>query len=461
MDIKELKPLLSEIVSDMEKTVPYACGLVLETLGERVVVMTKESRVEPLDPSRGAVLTVFTGSGFIERSTSDLSPDGLKKAARELVKSAESAGIGGNIRIDPGGSLDKDFGIKEKIPNDSVPLKDKVGRCSEYMEKLRKMDGRIVNAVSVYAYTRNRELYVNRNKTLFQDVKRGQAVIQAVMRDGSETAQLHEGDSRQGGYENSVIPEEKFHSLVRDCGRILGAPRLAPGVYDCIFSPEFAGITAHECFGHGTETDMFLKGRSRAQEFLHKPVGSALVNMFDSPAEEGAAASFFFDHEGQLSSRTQIIKDGVLVSGITDLNSATRLGVRRTANGRRESYERKAYARMTNTFFGPGSNTFEEMLKSIDSGYYLTHPSNGMEDPKGWGIQLEGYLAEEIKGGKLTGNVYTPVIVTGYLPDMLSSISMVGDKSTLFGLGYCGKGHKEWVKVTDGGPFLKLKARLA
>lgn len=461
MDISNLKPLLSEIVSGMEKTVPYACGLVMETLGERVVVMTKESRVEPLDPSRGAVLTVFTGSEFIERSTSDLSPDGLRKAAWELVKSAELAGIGRNIHIDPGERLEKDFDIKEAVPNASVPLKDKVGRCAEYQEKLQGMDKRIVNAVSVYAYTRNRELYVNRNKVLFQDLKRGQAVIQAVMRDGENTAQLHEGDSRQGGYENSVIPEEKFVSLVRDCGRILKAPRLAPGYYDCIFSPEFAGITAHECFGHGTETDMFLKGRSRAQEYLNKPVGSALVNMFDSPAEERAAASFFFDHEGQPASRTQIIRDGVLISGITDLNSATRLGVKRTANGRRESCERKAYARMTNTFFGPGSDTFEEMLKSIDFGYCLTHPSNGMEDPKGWGIQLEGYLAEEIRGGKLTGNVYTPVIVTGYLPDMLGSISMVGDKSTLFGLGYCGKGHKEWVKVTDGGPYLKLKARLA
>jgi TldD protein len=129
--------------------------------------------------------------------------------------------------------------------------------------------------------------------------------------------------------------------------------------------------------------------------------------------------------------------------------------MKRTANGRRESYERKAYARMTNTYFGAGKDKYEDMLASIDSGFLLTHPSNGMEDPKGWGIQLEGYLAEEIKGGKLTGNVFTPVIVTGYLPDMLDSISMVGDESTIFGLGYCGKGHKEWVKVTDGGPYLK------
>jgi TldD protein len=125
------------------------------------------------------------------------------------------------------------------------------------------MDKRIVNAVSMYAFTRSRELYVNRNKTLLQDLKRGQAIIQAVMREGDDTAQLHEGNSNQGGYENSTIAAHKFENLVHDCGRILGAPRLAPGYYDCIMSPEFAGITAHECFGHGTETDMFLKGRSR------------------------------------------------------------------------------------------------------------------------------------------------------------------------------------------------------
>jgi TldD protein len=461
MDIMELKPVLKELVSSMEKTVPYASALAMETLGERVVVMTRESRVEPLDPSRGVVLTVFTGRHFMEYSTGDLTRDSLSRAAKELVKMAELAGIDtGGPFIDPGGPLERDFTVAEGIPNDSVPLADKVARCSAYRERLQAMDRRIVNAVSYYAYVRNRELYVNRDKTLYQDIRRGQAVIQAVMREGDDNAQLHEGDSRQGGYENAAIPEDKFDKLVYDCGRILGAPRLAPGSYDCIFSPEFAGITAHECFGHGTETDMFLKGRSRAQEFMDRRVGSELVNMFDSPAEEGAAASFFFDHEGQLASRTQIIRDGVLVSGITDLNSATRLGIPRTANGRRESYERKAYARMTNTFFGAGKDSYEDMLASIESGYLLTHPSNGMEDPKGWGIQLEGYLAEEIKGGKLTGKVFTPVIVTGYLPDMLNSISMVGDESTLFGLGFCGKGHKEWVKVTDGGPYLKLKARL-
>jgi len=461
MKIKDLKPTLKDIVSDMEKTVPYASALAMETEGERVVAMTRESRIEPVDPSRGVVFTVFTGEHFIERATGDLSADGLARCAKELVKQADMAGIrDAGVAIDPGEHIEEDFRVKEQIPNGSVDVDTKMNRCRVYRDKLHEMDKRVVQAVGLYAHVTSRELYVNRNKVMYQDIRRGQAVVQAVMVEGEDTVQLHEGDGHHGGYENSTIKAERFEHLVEDCRKILGAPRLKPGLYDCVFSPEFTGITAHECFGHGTETDMFLKGRSRAEEYMGKPVGSGLVNMFDSPTEPGEAASFFFDHEGQPASRTQIIRDGVLVSGITDLNSAIRLGIPRTANGRRESFERKAYARMTNTFFGPGKDKLDDMIASIDFGYMLTRPSNGMEDPKGWGIQLEGYMAEEIRDGKLTGNYFTPVIVTGYLPDMLGSVSMVGDEARIFGLGYCGKGHKEWVKVTDGGPYMKLKARL-
>jgi TldD protein len=205
---------------------------------------------------------------------------------------------------------------------------------------------------------------------------------------------------------------------------------------------------------------MFLQRRSRGQEYLGKQVASTLVDLYDSPALPGQAASFYFDHEGKLAEETKIIEQGILKRPLTDLHSALCLGLKRSANGRRESYAHKIYARMTNTYFGPGSSSFEEMLADIAFGYYLDHPSNGMEDPKGWGIQLEGLYAEEIRQGKLTGKVFSPVIVTGYVPDLLESITMVGPQVEISGLGLCGKGHKEWVKVSDGGPYLRLQSRL-
>jgi TldD protein len=82
-----------------------------------------------------------------------------------------------------------------------------------------------------------------------------------------------------------------------------------------------------------------------------------------------------------------------------------------------------------------------------------------MEDPKGWGMQVTSHYGEEIRNGKLTGRLFAPVGITGYVPDILQSVSAVGDDFDLTG-GTCGKGHKEWAPVSSGGPHLKLEARL-
>ena len=258
-----------------------------------------------------------------------------------------------------------------------------------------------------------------------------------------------------------VLSEHDIDELVEDCARMLKAERLDGGDKRCVFMPDMAGLFAHEAFGHGTEADMFTKRRAKGAEYMNKRVASDLVDMFDDPSMPGEAGSYFFDHEGQLSSRTQIIEHGILRAPMTDLVSASRLGIPRSANGRRESVSRKAYTRMSNTFFGGGTAKVQDLIASLDDGLVVRHARNGMEDPKGWGIQCEAYMAEEVKGGKKTGRVFSPVIVTGYVPDLLLSIDGVSDAVEIGGLGMCGKGYKEWVKVTDGGPALRLVARVA
>ena len=456
------KSLVQDVVYDLEKDFPYASLLASETLGERLTVQTRQQQAELLDPVRGMVLTVFNGRYFLETATSNVSEEGLKEITQRLREMGKNQGIFyDGLPIDPGPKMEKDFFVPVETDPESIPLKEKIEFCKIQKDRLHEKDNRIVQATYQYAHVHTRELFVNRHKILFQDLRRTQMAAMVVMRGGDRSVNLHTGQALQGGYEKAFIPEAKLEKLVEDCGKLLAAPRLKPGTYNCIFSPEFAGIFAHEAFGHGMETDMFLKKRAKGEDYLDLPVASPLVDMFDSPALPGQAASFFFDHEGEPAKETPIIEKGILRRGLTDLNSALRLGLVRSANGRRESFERKVYARMTNTYFGPGEQTLEQMIHSVENGFFLDYPSNGMEDPKGWGIQLEGYYVEEIKNGKLTGKVFTPVIITGYVPDLLQSITMVGNTVEISGLGMCGKGHKEWIKVTDGGPYLKLKARLA
>ncbi len=115
---------------------------------------------------------------------------------------------------------------------------------------------------------------------------------------------------------------------------------------------------------------------------------------------------------------------------------------------------------MTNTYFEPGNDRLEEMIASISDGMLLENATSGMEDPKNWGIQCMVNIAREIKDGKLTGTIFSPVVLTGYVPDLLKSISMMSDRTELGGGGFCGKGYKEFVKVSDGGPYIKARIRL-
>ena len=100
------------------------------------------------------------------------------------------------------------------------------------------------------------------------------------------------------------------------------------------------------------------------------------------------------------------------------------------------------------------------MIASIDHGYMLFNTDNGMEDPKNWAIQCTAQYGVEIKDGKLTENYVAPVVISGYVPDVLKSISMISDELTVTGAGMCGKGYKEWVRVSDGGSALKVRVKL-
>ena len=116
---------------------------------------------------------------------------------------------------------------------------------------------------------------------------------------------------------------------------------------------------------------------------------------------------------------------------------------------------------MTNTFFDKGKATLEEMIASVDYGYYISTTNNGMEDPKNWGIQCTALYGREIVNGKFSGKIISPVVMSGYVIDFLESISMISSENfNVIGSGSCGKGYKEWVRVSDGGASLKAEVKI-
>lgn len=413
----------------------------------------------------GAVIRLFSQNGPYEFSFNDFSPkylesipdiisENISKIKPLSLNNFYSNNLDGE-KISFNKSSDYEIDPAALIDNDITDsLKALFDKALDY-------DTRIVDCVCIFQYLTIHKMFLSDNKDLEQHLMWSNGVIQPLASSGEKTHYFLQTFSTLGGAE---LIKDMDHDIPYACKcviELLDSISPTPGTYDVICLPDVTGLIAHEAFGHGVEMDMFVKDRALAKDFIGKQVASSLVTMHDNASSCNECGSYFFDDEGMLSNDTIIIKNGILKTGINDLQSAILLGVNPTGNGRRESYKRKAYTRMTNTYFELGNSTLDDMIASIKDGILLENAASGMEDPKNWGIQCMVNIGREIKNGKLTGKIFSPVCLSGYVPDLLKSISMVSNDFHISGCGYCGKGYKEWVKVSDGGAAIKAKVKIS
>ncbi len=452
----ELRPLLGELVGLGLRQAPYFSVLLSSRHGMTITVDNREERVAERSPAAGTVLSAFDGATTFERAIGGFNRAEIRTAARDFTEGISFQKYTAQAEPERRG----DFATSVQIDPMELSTQEKLDRCREVQKRVKGRDPRIVNARVIYRELNEHAVFADATADLAQRVQRvGMFVIVIVAGPTGDVRYDMLVKSGSAGWEVLDWSDEEIQSVVDGALALLSAERIEPGEYRIITAPGVSGTICHESFGHGVETDMFLKERARAAHFIDKVVGSPLVNIADDPSQPGSYGSYFFDDEGHMATPTQIVESGVFRRGITDRYSAAALEIPRSANGRRQDYSRKAYARMSNTFFSPGASTLEEMIAQVDHGIFLDKWSSGMEDPLGWGIQVTCQYGHEIKGGKITDRVFAPVGISGYVPEVLQSITAVSNELKMDG-GTCGKGHKEQVPVASGGPHLLLTARL-
>jgi len=462
--IKENKALFKALLEALLEKYEYASLLATDCSGRsyRVSKSGKNIGESSMLTSQGFVIKVYDKGSYVEYSGNTLTeadiPGIVATVSNELF----------NICNDSEKHVYKvpedepvSFSKSTECEIDPVSMGDKaiIDYLTGIYEKGMGSDEKVLNCIANAAYSKISKLFLSRNKDLEQNTMwtQGSVIVDTIR--GEEVKTAYNSCSNLGGMELLSRLEELLPVAVKTAVELLDSEPITPGEYECICTPETTGMIVHEAFGHGVEMDMFVKDRALARQYVGEYVASPLITMHDGNAID-QTATYFFDDEGTLSHDTVIIDKGILVTGISDLQSAMVLGTEPTGNGRRESYKRKSYTRMTNTYFEAGNDSLEDMIASVKYGFMLENPSSGMEDPKNWGIQCMVTLAREIKDGKFTGKIFSPIVLTGYVPDLLKSISMVSREAKYNGSGYCGKGYKEWVKVSDGGPYIKAKIRL-
>ncbi len=455
MFLKSKIKTAKSLVKDLRKTYDYVSILGSHVLTKRISVGTANTSIDEIEGECGFVIKVYRDGRYSEYSCDDISDLKANDVIKALtLKDAFTSEF--NVKMLEEKEHVEDYLREDKddISNDEI-----VKRLTEIKDTMHK-NAKVINTNCAYVKRQVSKIFVSEKKCLTQKYDWINAMLIVVTRDKDNIKTNYHAEGEASSLKALNLLKKNSSNVLDIAVRLLDAKPIKPGKYTIITDPSISGLIAHEAFGHGVEMDMFVKNRAKAKDYIGKYVASPIVDMYDGAAGVISSASYFFDDDGIEASKTQIIKKGILQTGISDSLSALTLGTKPTGNGRRESYKRKVYTRMTNTYFGKGKDKLDDMIKSVKHGYFLFQTNNGMEDPKNWQIQCTASYGLEIKDGKFTGKIVTPVVISGYVVDLLSSISMVSDSVKVIGSGMCGKGHKEWVYVSDGGPYLKAEAKL-
>ena len=465
-----IAPGLKALISQLQDSFDYVSVLATDSVGFSMSASQRVKSIngETLLTERGNVVRVYKDGLYSEYAFNLLDTDNIAATASKIKSVLESQfevlKSTGTERYDTKKLSDEPQELFVEMEAKSLPeetdLNALMSKLQSVSDKAKALCEEVVDCTAFARSTHICKMFLTANRDLRQSyVSSDGGVFLIGVRNG-KMEQTYIGISDREGPALFDKLEDELPNAIKELQDTLGAERIVPGEYEVITTPEVTGLIAHEAFGHGVEMDMFVKKRALGEEYIGKRVGSELVTMHEGAKCVVDTPSYAFDDEGTLAGDVIEIDRGILKTGVCDALSALRLGTEATGNGKRQNFEHKVYTRMTNTMFDSGSSTKEEMIASVKKGYLLSGMFSGMEDPKHWGIQCIIARGYEIIDGKLTGKVVAPVVLTGYVPDLLNSISMASTDYVSFGSGMCGKGHKEWAKTADGGPYLKAVARL-
>lgn len=230
------------------------------------------------------------------------------------------------------------------------------------------------------------------------------------------------------------------------------------GIQTCVLDASLAGILAHEAIGHTTEAD-FVMGGSVAADLKDQLVASPMLSLVDfanTAFGKTCPVPVYIDDEGVAAEDAVIIENGVLKTYMHNKDSALQMGAELTGNARAMDFYDEPLIRMRNTSILPGEHKLEEMIASMDDGYYLMKSSNGQADATSefmFGV-IQGY---EVKNGKL-GAALKDTTISGVAFDVLKSVTMISDDLIWESAGMCGK--KQSIPVGMGGPAIKCQVNI-
>ncbi len=375
------------------------------------------------------------------------------RAARRIAHS----GSGKQVQTQRGGHERGLYPVQD--PMVDLGEADKVELLRSIDAMARKADGRVRQVMASLTGEHEVMMVAAADGTLTADVRPLVRLnVSVIAEQGGRHEQGTAGAGGRYGYEVFVrrgTARALVDEAVRQALLNLEAVEAPAGNMVVVLGPGWPGVLLHEAVGHGLEGDFGRKGTSAFSGRVGERVASAGVTVVDDGTLEHRRGSLNVDDEGTPTQCTTLIEDGIMKGFMQDKLNARLMGVPVTGNGRRESYSHLPMPRMTNTYMLAGERDPEEIIASVDKGFYAVNFGGGQVDITSGQFVFSASEAYLIEKGKVTAPVKGATLI-GHGPQALTRVSMIGNDLRLDeGIGSCGK-QGQMVPVGVGQPTLRI-----
>lgn len=390
------------------------------------------------------------GWGFVSFN----SLEGLKEKVDLAVKQARLVGRETSqlAPIEPVVDFDEITVVKDPT---TIPLSQKKDILDHYNDIIWSTPKVQTSSVG-YSDSRKKKIFASSEGSYIEQIRPDVTIRLAVIaRDGGDVQQAHLSLGSRGEFGFVEELHDQVREMAQRASELLAAPQVKGGEYTVVCDPILAGVFVHEAFGHLSESDFVYENDQMKQLMvLGRRFGEKHLNIVDGASVPNLRGSYKYDDEGTPSTKTYLIREGILEGRLHSRETAAKMGEQPTGNARAISYQYQPIVRMTNTYIEPNGTSFDDMISDIKEGVYARNWYGGMTSMEMFTFSAgEAYM---IRDGKI-GELMRPVVLSGNVFSTLENIDAIGDDLDMNEGGGCGKGGQSPLPVSNGSPHIRIR----
>jgi len=408
-----------------------ADAVAVSSQGESVRVRRGKVESVEREDARGIGLRAFVdqkaGPAYASASTSDLSEEGLRKLADQVVQMARISTPDPDAVPPSGADHPDDI---PQYPPVTVWNREECERAALACEEAAlEYSSDISNSEGAEAgFGGSHIVYASSDGFLGSYRKHSTSLGVSVIAGQGEMQRDYEFDQAEIAAKLRQ-PEAIGHRAAERACRRLHAGGLAARKCPVVFEPRVAVSLARH-LASAINGRAVLQQRSFLAEASGQRIFPEWVRITDDPAHPKGMGNRPFDGEGTRTRPRDIIEAGCLTGFLTDRYAAKRLGVEATGHARR-GLTGDIGIGTSNLIWEAGGTSLEQLLRDIGDGLFITEMMgfgvNGVTGDYSRGAA--GFL---IENGQLTRPVQE-ITVAGNLNDMFSQVIAAANDLTWFG----------------------------